>query len=506
MPRAVIYVRVSTADQVDNYSLETQESECAKYCERQGLEVDRIFREEGESAKTINRTALQEMLRYLTSSAKKREITHVVVYRVDRLAREVGGHHTIKATLSKLNVTLHSVMERFDETATGKLTENLMAVLAQFDNDLRSQRTKDGMRAAIAHGRWVWGAPVGYLRGPKAAPSLVIDPVLGPVVREIFQRVASGERKDDVRLWAAERGVLTSKGTTLHPQQFHRLLINPIYVGLVVVPKWKVTHQGDFEPLVDFETFRLANHTIHSGGGRARERALNNPDFPLRRVVRCGECSWPLTGSWSTGKGGTRYAYYHCRNRDCRKTRVPKAELEAIFEEWLDETSLPPSFFDALDLVVRDFAEESQKNNVRARQRVQESLDALSAKESKLMDTFLSGVGINEETFTRHLRAIEDERISLQEEMGILLVDHIDFDAVIQKARQIMGDLRTSWNTLGPNERKVFLRFLVPDGIGFENGRVRTPLSIDGIRGIASLVGDEKRLALLTGFEPVSPP
>ena len=170
------------------------------------------------------------------------------------------------------------------------------------------------------------------------------------------------------------------------------------------------------------------------------------------------------------------------------------------------ETSLPPSFFDALDLVVRDFAEESQKNNVRARQRVQESLDALSAKESKLMDTFLSGVGINEETFTRHLRAIEDERISLQEEMGILLVDHIDFDAVIQKARQIMGDLRTSWNTLGPNERKVFLRFLVPDGIGFENGSVRTPLSIDGIRGIASLVGDEKRLARPTGFEPVLPP
>jgi hypothetical protein len=82
--------------------------------------------------------------------------------------------------------------------------------------------------------------------------------------------------------------------------------------------------------------------------------------------------------------------------------------------------------------------------------------------------------------------------------MGILLVDHIDFDAVIQKARQIMGDLRTSWNTLGPNERRVFLRFLIQDRIGFENERVRTPLSIDGIRGIASLVGDEKRLALPT--------
>ncbi len=156
MARAVIYVRVSTTDQVDNYSLETQETECRKYCEREGLIVDRLFREEGESAKTVNRTELQEMLRYLTSHAKKREITHVVVYRVDRLAREVGGHHTIKTTLSRLNVILQSVMERFDETPTGKLTENLMAVLAQFDNDLRSQRSRDGMMAAVAHGRWLW--------------------------------------------------------------------------------------------------------------------------------------------------------------------------------------------------------------------------------------------------------------------------------------------------------------------------------------------------------------
>ena len=99
MPRAVIYVRVSTSDQVENYSLETQENECSNYCERQGLAIDRIYREEGESAKTVNRTELQEMLRYLSSNAKKREITHVVVYRVDRLAREVGGHHAIKATL-----------------------------------------------------------------------------------------------------------------------------------------------------------------------------------------------------------------------------------------------------------------------------------------------------------------------------------------------------------------------------------------------------------------------
>lgn len=55
MTRSVIYIRVSTAEQVDNYSLETQLKACREYCDREGLEVDSIFREEGESAKTSAR-------------------------------------------------------------------------------------------------------------------------------------------------------------------------------------------------------------------------------------------------------------------------------------------------------------------------------------------------------------------------------------------------------------------------------------------------------------------
>ncbi len=293
MPRAVIYVRVSTSDQVDNYSLETQESECSKFCDREGLVIDRIFREEGESAKTVNRTELQEMLRYLTSNAKKREITHVVVYRVDRLAREVGGHHTIKTTLSKLNVTLLSVMERFDETPTGKLTENLMAVLAQFDNDLRSQRTRDGMKAALSHGRWVWQAPYGYRNGSKSEPSLIPDPVEAPIVREIFRRAASGEPKDSIRLWAASQGLITSTGRPLALSQIHRIVTNCIYIGQIKVSSSDSIHIGDFESLIDPEIFRMANHSITKGGARAKPRALDDPDFPLRRNVRCGPCDWP---------------------------------------------------------------------------------------------------------------------------------------------------------------------------------------------------------------------
>ena len=60
--KAVIYVRVSTAEQVENFSLETQRRACEEYCEREGIEVDSVFVEKGESAKTTNRPQLQNLL------------------------------------------------------------------------------------------------------------------------------------------------------------------------------------------------------------------------------------------------------------------------------------------------------------------------------------------------------------------------------------------------------------------------------------------------------------
>jgi site-specific DNA recombinase len=506
MSRAVLYVRVSTADQVDNYSLETQEKECRRYCERQGLVVDRIFREEGESAKTVNRTQLQEMLRYLGSNSKKRGITSVVVYRVDRLAREVGGHHTIKAALGTLNISLESVMERFDASPTGKLTENLMAVLAQFDNDLRSQRTTDGMKAAIAHGRWVWRAPVGFRAGSKGEPSMVLDPALAPVVREIFQRVAAGESKDLVRRSVAVRGIVTKNQLPFSPGAFQRLLENRLYIGEIVVRKWGVTRQGDFEALIDRETFALAQLSIAKNGAHAQCRALDNDDFPLRRVVRCGPCATPLTASWSTSRSGKKYAYYHCRNRQCHQVNVRKEALEKAFEAWLGEMSVPAPVFTLLSEVVHDVVAETRIEQEGSRTRIEHALKKLDIREERLIETYLEGRTLSEEVFKKHLAKIEVERVNQREELALLLVNDFDVDEVLAKAQSLLSDLPTSWNHLKTHERQQFLRFFVPEGLHYEEGVVGTTQTPSAIRGIMDLTHCTDRLAVPTGFEPVPPP
>ena len=165
MVGAVIYVRVSTKEQTENLSLPTQLRACEEYCRRQGYEILERFHEEGESAKTTDRSQLQALLKYCRTH--KGKVHFVVVYNLTRFAREKYDHFALRAHLKSLGISLRSATEPIDDTSTGKLMEGVLAAFAQFDNDVRSDRTRAGMKAALELGRWTFPAPLGYLECPE---------------------------------------------------------------------------------------------------------------------------------------------------------------------------------------------------------------------------------------------------------------------------------------------------------------------------------------------------
>ena len=159
--RAAIYCRVSTAEQVNNLSLATQERACREFCEREGIQIAHVFVEEGESAKTAQRTKLQEMLAICERDRKRLDL--VVVYKIDRLARNNTDHHAVRAILKRLDIGLRSVTEPINDSSTGRLMEGILASFAEFENSVRAERTEAGMKRALGEGRWTFQAPVGYL-------------------------------------------------------------------------------------------------------------------------------------------------------------------------------------------------------------------------------------------------------------------------------------------------------------------------------------------------------
>src|SRR6266566_4609691 len=94
MVGAVTYIRVSTKEQTENLSLSTQLKACEEYCQRQDFEVLVRFREEGESAKTVDRTELQKLLQFCRTHKGRVQFV-VVVFNLTRFAREKYDHFTL---------------------------------------------------------------------------------------------------------------------------------------------------------------------------------------------------------------------------------------------------------------------------------------------------------------------------------------------------------------------------------------------------------------------------
>ena len=124
--------------------------------------------------------------------------------------------------------------------------EGVLAAFAQFDNDVRSDSTRAGMRAALELGRWTFLAPLGYMNAPRAMDkSLIPDPERAPLVRRAFQDFATGRfTKEEIRKSITGRGLKTRRGLPLPPQTFDRMLRNKVYIGQIDVPAYGVSTRG----------------------------------------------------------------------------------------------------------------------------------------------------------------------------------------------------------------------------------------------------------------------
>src|SRR3990167_3090871 len=146
---AVIYVRVSSKEQVHGYSLGSQEKRCQEYCKQNGWEVLKVFVEEGESAKTADRTQLSLLKQF-----------------------------------SLMGVGLKSATEVIEDTPTVRAVEGMLAVMAQLENDIKTDRTLTGMKAKTLDGYWPVGAPWGYKNVEDGMKRKIIvpDPEKAPIV------------------------------------------------------------------------------------------------------------------------------------------------------------------------------------------------------------------------------------------------------------------------------------------------------------------------------------
>jgi site-specific DNA recombinase len=338
---AVIYCRVSSKEQVEGTSLESQEIACRDYAKRNHLNVMQVFVDRGESAKFADRPQLLEMLAFC--GGRHHAIEELLVWKVDRLARNVGDHFNIKAGLLKHGVRVVSVTEPIDAKPEGRLLETILAGFAQFDNDVRAARTVQGMRRKLLEGIFPWQPPLGYKGAAqpgnkKAEPDQPDQPAFG-ILQQGWLEFATGRfTKAQMKRLLTTRGLRSRSGTPLSNQAIDYLFQDSFYAGSVRDPWSGEELPGRHLPMVSRETFDSVQRVIASRN-RAIPHVAVRPEFPLRSFVRCVNCESALTGSFSRGRSKV-YPYYHCVSRACEvHGYYSLADVHDEFAEFLAKSS-----------------------------------------------------------------------------------------------------------------------------------------------------------------------
>ena len=477
MNRVVVYIRVSSEEQVKNLSLPTQGRLCCEYCEKNGWEVVAVFIEWGESAKTAERSAFQAMLEFCRRPGNGIEL--VVVYGVSRFARNVTDHFVVSAMLGKSGIKLRSVTEVIDDTMCGRSMEVMSALFAEMDNRMRSDRTKTGLKSALAIGRWTFPAPLGYLnaRDPDDKPIVVVDPERSPLVQKAFELFATGlYARNQVLKEVTKLGLRTLKGNTVTAQNFRQTLRNPFYTGWLVVPKWGERRRGNFPALVDQDTFDKVQAIL--AGRRATVTPFwhNRPEFPLRRFAKCGKCNAPLTATWCSGRTKKRYPYYIC-SKHCRKMSIRIEELERQFLGLLATMQMKPEMVALFQEIVRDVWNQKQaygRESVAVQRR---RLAELEKRRQQLNEAFIYKQAISQAVFQEECARLEAEIASARIEATVA-VDDVDVEEVLEFAAQVMSNPAQFWQRLPLDQKQRFQRVLLPDGIAVtEEKLVQTPVT-----------------------------
>ncbi|HEL1556008.1 TPA: recombinase family protein [Streptococcus suis] len=252
--RAAIYTRVSTFDQVNGYSLDMQEFLAIDYCQKNGVDEYKIYRDEVTGAK-FDRPQLQRLL----ADIQNKQIDIVIIHKLDRLSRSLKDTFTIiDDYLIKYNVGLISLTENIDSsTPSGKWMIGNLALYAQYERDVIRERMIMGKYGRAMTGKAMSWAPGYTPLGYDYKDGLYIPNNDKIIVAEIFDELYKGIKPKSLAKKLTYKGTLNKKWYHTSIKYIAR---NPVYIGKI---KWRGKEfEGNHQPLIAKDFFQAVQEIL----------------------------------------------------------------------------------------------------------------------------------------------------------------------------------------------------------------------------------------------------
>ena len=468
--KAIVYVRVSSQSQIEGTSLEGQKEACLTYAENKGFDVAKVFVERGESATAADRTELLNAIEY----CREARIKFFVVWKVDRFARNITDHFTVRAKLMQYGTTLHSVTELLTDDPQGKLMETMLAGFAEFENAVRKQRCEAGMQRKVREGIWPWKPPLGYIHSKRPGDRRKNRP--DQIDKERFALIQKGLKiytKGNYSINGLTKlfnkwGLRARSGKKMYKQIVERMLTDKFYCGILVDPWTGEDYQGLHKPMIrKDEYYKIQGVKQAYSNGAVNPRTLSNPDFPLRGIVKCGMCGGELTGSWSTGRN-KKYAYYRCYNRKCKfyANSIKKRDIETKFMELLKQVEPEEKFLKLFEATVLDKWENMQGEVRKEHQNYDRKIKKLEEQKSRLLKMRMDGE-LTKDEFLEQKEIIENQVTIFRISGNETEIEELDLETAMSYVNQFIFDLARQWQDMNIRQKQRLQKLVFPKGLKY---------------------------------------
>ena len=461
MPRAIIYTRVSTDDQGDNFSLPTQLAACRKYAADQGMEIVAECADV-MSGSLLDRPGLTKVRQAVSVGA----VDALIVYSQDRLTRSVAHMLLLRDELRAAHVAMHAVSRgQSAETPEGRLFDTIEASFAEFERLKIKERMARGKRGKAESGAFLGGhsPPYGYaFVGRGRDRRLVVNETEAAVVQQVFAWYVDRVSLRTIARRLDAAGAATASATRVAMQNpgasgkwlkstLYRILHNSLYAGMVHYPAYGVTVAVPV--IIDRAVWDVAQAQLDVG--KAQSTRNTKRFYLLRTRLRCA-CGAAMHGVHKLRRGRS-FRYYTCgatpdTATPCRfqgrGSHVKADPLEAAVWHWITNDVLIEKHIIAA-LAAQGEQTDDRRAHLEAEQATyQRHIESFNAQLSKLVRLYAADV-LSLEEVSEQKKVLDSTRASVQQELDRVTQalqqttgpDRADGDAVVKLAAEVRAML-----------------------------------------------------------------
>ena len=463
---AVIYARYSSDNQREE-SIEGQLRECKEYAVKNGMTILNTYIDRALSAKTDNRPEFQHMIK----DSAKHLFDVVIVWKLDRFARNRYDSAHYKATLRKNGVKVLSATEAIATDSTGILLESLLEGYAEFYSAELAEKVVRGMTENALKCKYNGGSiPMGY--AIDGEQHFQIDPASAPVVIEIFKLYSKGTSMQTLVNMLNERNIKSSRGGKITLNIVNHILKNRRYIGEY---SYRDVIQPDAIPaIVPQELFdRVQERMAKNKKAPARHKAED--DYLLTTKLHCGKCGAFMVGESGTSRTMKVHHYYRCVNTKKKKLCDKKAIKKDWIENLVVEQTMKVIMDDAMVLYIADMVMDLQARESTDLPLLKQRLAETEKAIKNMLDAIQQGI-FNLSTKAR-LDELEQNKSELEvsilqeemqkplltkEQVTVWICHFRDIDVTKQEQRQRLID--SFVNSVYLYDDKMIITFNYKDG------------------------------------------